>query len=185
MCIRDSDNTVTSDAATLTVYDLPVVIASNIGAALSATEGFATYQWYYNGGIINGADASTYTAIDNGNYYVHVTDAHNCANNSNTVIIALAPPLQISGDIAATQNPICAGGSTTLSVEVIGGTGTIGYLWTPGGATTASNLVTPDVTTTYTVQVSDDLTSVEASVVIIVNPLPTAEITHVDPCTLR
>lgn len=82
--------------ATLTVHDLPVpeivsdTIVCNDGVAnLSATAGFASYQWYKDGATITGATSATYdyTAVDGEGTYtftVEVVDANGCVSVANT-----------------------------------------------------------------------------------------------------
>jgi hypothetical protein len=45
----------------------------------------ASYQWYLNGNIINGATSQTYTPLQNGNYTVIVTDTNGCTYVSSAV----------------------------------------------------------------------------------------------------
>jgi hypothetical protein len=61
------------------------VTASASGFNLTATAGFAAYQWKLNGSAISGANAQTYTAVANGTYTVEVTDANGCKGTSNAV----------------------------------------------------------------------------------------------------
>ncbi|MFA6059747.1 MAG: T9SS type A sorting domain-containing protein [Taibaiella sp.] len=68
--------------------DTFVVIMENINAAiavnglvLSTTVPYTNYQWLYNGNIIAGATASTYTVTQNGNYSVVVNNG-NCVDTS-------------------------------------------------------------------------------------------------------
>lgn len=82
--------------ATLTVHDLPVpeivsdTIVCNDGVAnLSATAGYASYQWYKDGATITGATSATYdyTAEDGEGTYtftVEVVDANGCTSVANT-----------------------------------------------------------------------------------------------------
>ncbi|MCS7084833.1 MAG: hypothetical protein NZ534_01990, partial [Bacteroidia bacterium] len=60
-------------------------------------------------------------------------------------------------DVTINANPpaICAGGSTTLTANVVGATGNVNYLWAPGNAATSSISVSPTSNTTYTVTVTD------------------------------
>ena len=48
----------------------------------SATNG---NQWYFNGNLISGAAQQNYTAQQNGNYHVVVTNANDCSAQSNTL----------------------------------------------------------------------------------------------------
>jgi len=71
-------------SATVTVYvnPLPAVptITQIVGDLQSSPA--STYQWYLNGGIINGATSQTYTPLQNGNYTVVVTDVNGCSATS-------------------------------------------------------------------------------------------------------
>ncbi len=44
-----------------------------------------SYQWYINGTAINGATLQSYTASQNGNYTVEITDSNGCTTMSNPV----------------------------------------------------------------------------------------------------
>jgi hypothetical protein len=72
-----------SDTLTLTNYitvfpfPAPQGISQN-GDTLFANAGAGTYQWYYNGNIINGATQYFYLATQNGNYNVVCTDGNGC-----------------------------------------------------------------------------------------------------------
>jgi hypothetical protein len=50
---------------------------------------FATYQWYYNGVAISGANAQTYTATATGSYRVEVTNANGCRKTSGAVEVVV------------------------------------------------------------------------------------------------
>jgi hypothetical protein len=61
----------------------PTITAT--GFNLSATAGFASYQWQLNAGNINNATQQTYTAAQAGSYTVQVTDANSCSKISAAV----------------------------------------------------------------------------------------------------
>jgi hypothetical protein len=67
----------------LTVNPLPNVNITINGNQLVATSGFVSYQWYLNGQPIAGATSESYTPLQEGNYYVEVTDFNGCSNMSN------------------------------------------------------------------------------------------------------
>lgn len=74
----------TSDVQSLSVYvypDLPAVINAT-GLVLSTANQHQGYQWYLNGQLINGATGATYTASENGNYTVVVTNTGGCTDTS-------------------------------------------------------------------------------------------------------
>ena len=71
----------------LTPENAPDVVATfNTGTSvLSLSQTGSQYEWYFNGQVISGANGSTYTASQNGNYYAVVTYANGCKVVSNTV----------------------------------------------------------------------------------------------------
>ncbi len=77
----------TSAATTVTINALPTAVITQNGDQLS-TGSFTTYQWYYNGQPINGANNQNYMATQNGDYYVYVTDGNGCGANSDTVTVS-------------------------------------------------------------------------------------------------
>jgi len=76
--------------------------------AEDTNEGY-TYQWYYNNTPIPGATNTTHTAFEGlGVYYVVVTDANGCINNSNT--------LEVFEDCDPPPG-VCNGGTSNLPDE--------------------------------------------------------------------
>ncbi len=49
----------------------------------------ATYQWYFNAALINGATGEVYIAIMNGDYSVVVTNSYGCSSTSSMIQIVL------------------------------------------------------------------------------------------------
>ncbi len=60
---------------------------SQSGNLLSATLGFSSYQWLLSGSTISGASASDYTATQNGDYSVQVSDSYGCHATSAAVTV--------------------------------------------------------------------------------------------------
>ena len=129
-------------------------------ASLSTTAGFNSYQWFYNGSAVAGANTSNLVVSQAGNYSVNVTDALGCSQSSPNVaiqILNLSPGVWISGPTS-----FCNGGSVTLSSQSPGAS----YVWMESGvavpgATSASLVVTQ--TGTYTVQVTQGGCSVTSA----------------------
>lgn len=71
----------TSAAQSVTVNPLPVPVITANGVDMT-TGTFTTYQWNLNGNAISGATNSTYSATQNGNYTVTVTDGNGCSGTS-------------------------------------------------------------------------------------------------------
>ncbi len=79
----DANGCQSTGAITVVVSSLPApTFVDNGGGNLVADPGFATYQWYFNGSPIAGATMQTYTATQNGQYSVEVTNAVGCAGIS-------------------------------------------------------------------------------------------------------
>ncbi|MES2430765.1 MAG: PKD domain-containing protein [Bacteroidota bacterium] len=83
-------------------------------ATLTATAGFQTYQWYHNGNIINGANSSTYTTTDIGEYWVVVTSNNGGCNLTSPSTHVFFRPLPIA-DIQG-QTVACYDGVNPASI---------------------------------------------------------------------
>jgi hypothetical protein len=73
-----------TDTASYTVGILPAssVAITQQQATLTATPGFASYQWYNASGAIPGANGQQFTPLTDGNYYVIATDGNGCQSTS-------------------------------------------------------------------------------------------------------
>lgn len=60
-------------------------IISITGGDLKVSSSYKSYQWYYNGAAINGANDSIYTATSTGNYYCVLIGDYGCFNYSDTI----------------------------------------------------------------------------------------------------
>ncbi len=73
----------TSVVNTVTVNPVPVASVTVTGGnVLNASGAYNTYQWYRNGTMINGANAASYTATQDGYYAVVVSDNIGCSATS-------------------------------------------------------------------------------------------------------
>jgi PKD repeat protein len=68
--------TVTNLIHIASVPPIPSFIQS--GDTLLAPQGYAGYQWYYNGSLIVGSNSYRYLALQSGNYSVAVTNSSGC-----------------------------------------------------------------------------------------------------------
>jgi hypothetical protein len=66
----------------LIVNQAPVPVISSNGTELSTVAGFDTYQWYLDGMPISDATSETFTATQNGDYTVTVTNSNGCEGTS-------------------------------------------------------------------------------------------------------
>jgi len=101
-----------SDTLTLnnfiTVYPQPAPQGiSQSGDTLFANQGATSYQWYYNGNIINGATDYFYLATQSGDYNVVATDLNGCEVEAviNNVIASLQFPVS-SSQFVIFPNPV-------------------------------------------------------------------------------
>ncbi|WP_190277197.1 DUF7948 domain-containing protein [Taibaiella lutea] len=101
----------TSTALQFNVYVrpvLPAVITAN-GFVLSTVNTHTSYQWFFNGQIINGAQNPTYTVTQNGNYTVVVTNPGGCTDTSDVFaisnVVAIQNVEQLKNSIQIYPNP--------------------------------------------------------------------------------
>jgi hypothetical protein len=78
------------------------------GDTLFANQGSLTYQWYFNGGSINGATDYYYIAPASGNYSVVADDINGCEVEAviNDVIASLSPVLSVGKGVSVFPNPV-------------------------------------------------------------------------------
>ncbi len=77
---EDSTNEVS-----IVVHPLPVVTATWDGERLTATSGFASYQWHVSGQAVPGAQDSIFIPTSDGGYTVAVVDNNGCEHTSDVV----------------------------------------------------------------------------------------------------
>jgi hypothetical protein len=148
-CTTTASRTVTVNAVPNVLVTGTNVICEGNSTTISATanggSGFA-YLWS------NGATTSSIlvTPTSSTIYSVTVTNANGCTGTqSRAVTVNPTPDVTTSG-----TNVVCRGTTTTISANVVGGTG-FTYNWS-NGATTPSITVTPIATTQYQVTVTNN-----------------------------
>lgn len=62
--------------------NMPALSITGVGASLTATAGFSSYQWYLNGATINGATNANYTATAAGLYKVFADYGGGCSDTA-------------------------------------------------------------------------------------------------------
>lgn len=97
------------------IANLPVVTVE-ADMLLSATPGFATYQWLLNGSPVPGATQPTYNPQESGTYSVFVTSPEGCEATSNQVEVTISGTISIPGvgNLSVAPNPF----SNTLYLEL-------------------------------------------------------------------
>lgn len=75
----------TSLPETVTIFPTPEPEINLDGNELSTTLSWASYQWYLDDSPISGADEMTWTAEEDGSYWVEVTDDNGCSGDSDQI----------------------------------------------------------------------------------------------------
>ena len=115
---------------------------------------------------------------------VTVTVKDDCGNTASKDVNVIIPANMFTAGITASVNPVCYGGSTTVSVTGTDNVQGVHYAWTPAAADASS--VTVDnltETTTYMVTVSDaNGCSVDLNTTVTVNNLPVVTVNDDKVC---
>lgn len=72
----------------VTVFALPQQPAINVNGDTLTTTTAATYQWFFNGTVINGATQNNYVLAQSGWYSVGIADANGCSAMSDSVYVS-------------------------------------------------------------------------------------------------
>lgn len=149
----------------------------SVTLSVNQTSG-ASYQWYQNGGSINGANSSSYVAQQSGAYYAVVTVPGGCFATSakDTVSVTAAPSASITTSGSTT---FCTGDSVSLSVPTGSG---FTYHWNTN-ANTSSIKVYASGTFSVTVTSGTNCSATSTQVTVTVLQVPTANITPGGPTT--
>lgn len=140
--------------------------------------GIVAYEWRDANGAIVGTGPTLEAGA--GTYTVTVTDAFCGTATSAPFTISEAPPLSVTVSGSLTTSPPGPGGTTTLTANPSGGTGTIdSYSWTDGnGAVVGTGPSVVVGAGTYRVTVADDCGSATSNDVIVtaaaIQAIPTA-----------
>ncbi|MEO8086849.1 MAG: kelch repeat-containing protein [Bacteroidota bacterium] len=92
----------------ITVFQYPAAQGiTQSGDTLFANTGAVSYQWYYNGNLLNGATGYFYEAIVSGDYNVVATDSNDCEVEAviYNVIAGLRPAMDF-GQFVISPNPV-------------------------------------------------------------------------------
>lgn len=162
----------------------PSCAGSNV--TITATTGFATYNFYKNNVSVQNSASNTYssTTLTNGNTIKVIAfyPSIGCSDTSNIITMTIDPLPVVTVSPAAPM--YCTGGSTNLTA---GGAAT--FAWSPAtglSATTgASVTANPTATTTYTVTgTSSSGCTNTATVTVTVNPNPVVSLgPNINLCT--
>ncbi len=151
----NTNNCISYDTVVVNVDPIPQVFAGPDFPICQGTQGTLTatgggsYAWLPTSTIIGNANQASVVINPTvtTTYTVTVTSPSGCISQDQITVTVNGLPTVTA---TATQNPICLGGTTTLS-----GAGAIGYTWIPnvglGNPNQASTSAQPTNTTTYQV----------------------------------
>lgn len=123
--------------------------STTLGGSPTASGGAGSYTYAWSGGAGTAANP-TVSPTTTTTYTVTVTSSGCTASSSVVVTVNPRPNVAPSASIAN----VCFGGSSTVSANASGGTGTISYTWSPSGSG-SSFVATPNATTIYNVTATD------------------------------
>lgn len=111
----------------------------------------STYQWYFEGNLLNGATSNTFLTPAAGRYFVKVTNA--CGEFKSDIIRVEVKSI---GNVTINNMQIICPPETASLLA----TGGVSYLWNPNSYITFNNIpdpiVSPPITTTYTVEITNE-----------------------------
>ena len=183
--VTNNVGSTTSSFATIVIAGAPTIstqpqsltINSGTGTSISVSGAGPglSYQWYYNGTIINGATNNTLSfpniqSSNAGTYYVVITNAYGSVTSANATLQIIIPPLITS---QPQSQSIAQGSTTTLSVISSGSSSN--YQWYLNGApiagATSSSYIISSVSSTtigsYTVKITNSAGSITSSAAIV------------------
>lgn len=114
-------------------------LCSNISDTLQATQGFASYQWYKDGNVLNNETSYSLVVSSAGQYSLSVTDSNGCSTSDTVQLNSI---VQLADDTA-----FCAGNSLTLDA----GNPNASYIWQDGSN---NQTFQADTSGTYYVEVT-------------------------------
>lgn len=135
----------------LTVDTLHVICVGEM--ATLAVDSFpnSTYQWYFEGNLLNGAISNTFLTPAAGRYFVKVINA--CGEFKSDFIRVEVKSI---GNVTINNMQIICPPETASLLA----TGGVSYLWNPNSYITFTNIpdpvVSPPVTTTYSVEITNE-----------------------------
>ena len=165
---------ITNELVSGTTHDGIIVIS-----AFGGTTGY-TYS-INNGGTWQ--SSPVFTGLTTGSYTTVVKDSNNCVTPGTFTIVGATNTRMRLSSISST-NPACSGGSGTITIVILNGSGSFKYRynggsWVPGSPTSARtfNWNTGILAGSYNVQAQDTITGAIVSGTTVVTNPPTTTVT--------
>ena len=115
-----------------------------------------TFEYFDSTGVLiqtnTSSSSDTLNGISSGIYIVNITDVLGCGYDST---ITLSPTTQVDLISISPDDLICINGTSTISAQASGGTGTLSLIWDNGLVGNGPHTVNPLTNTTYTVYAQD------------------------------
>ena len=186
----DCGNSTPSTPLNIVIDPLPLVNAGNDTTVLFGAEIFlmgnvsgianpAVVNWQPEALLVNAGLLQPQTLpLEYTNLFtLYAMDAvTECAASDEVLVEVQGSPLVLNA--SATEYAFCYGNGTTLMAQAFGGEGTYQYTWYCDGQVFSdlqSPYVIPEVSTQYVVTVFDGISLMQATVDIVVYPLPVAD----------
>ena len=175
--VSDGSNTATSNVIVQVVtapsnVNTTIQNTNNIRVSWNSASLASSYKIYRNGTLVSTTTSTSYvdSNLSSGTYCYQVSSVYNNVESprSNESCQTITAPLTATA--SATPNTIPQGSSSTLNVNVTGGSAPYNYSWSPASSLNNANIAnptaTPSQTTTYTVTVSAGGSSTTATVTV-------------------
>lgn len=108
LTVQDAQGCQATSQTSITTFPTSAVAISLVGATLTATPGFVSYQWYNSVGSIPGATSAQFTPSTSGLYTVVAVDSNGCSTTSGAYaynMVGLMPQDAGAATITLRPNP--------------------------------------------------------------------------------
>ena len=155
-CVSQTSNTIVINAGNTTIPTInnngKTSVCKGDSILLTASAG-SSYQWLFNGGVINNASNQSIYASSNGYYSVSVTNQSGCVATSSSIPLSvLSLP---TASISYTNTVICPGGNIVLNAVASNPLSEQWYFNGTPVSSNANNAYTASNPGTYTLVVTD------------------------------
>jgi hypothetical protein len=147
-----TSNTVTINVANGLPVSASIIVDQNpvcegSAATFTATSingGTPEYEWFVNG-ISSGSNNPVFSYIPASNdlVYVVVTSSLECVINnpaqSNTIVVGVSEPVEVTVTISVDQNNVCAGTPVLFTASMVNGGDSPDYIWFVNGEVSGTN----------------------------------------------